>query len=100
MSKYTYYAATFTGPGTTSDPVMIAETARDGVNLALFPGGESADVEISISKPAEVLSGTANWVKVITGVTANTFQHIDGPVTAVRLIANGTTATPRLEIAV
>jgi len=100
MKRYTYYAATFTGPGTTSAPVMIAETSQDGVNLALFPGGEAADVEVSISKPAEVEAGTANWVKVITGATTNTLLYVEGPVTAIRLVANGTSATPRLEIAV
>lgn len=82
---YGTHRASVTTTGT-SDPVMMVYSASK-TTAAIYPT-DQAKVQHTISTPAEIEAGTAEWIDWDKGkVRVNTSDSLIGTVTAIRAVA-------------
>lgn len=85
---FSVHKEALTGVAVASDPVIVAGYRSVSVGVGAVSGSGNA-VQYSLSPIADVEAGTAQWFTWASGaVSANAADNLEGPVTAVRGVAN------------
>lgn len=78
----------------TGDEVVLPDNMLD-LSIAIFPPATTtAKVQISVSPLDDVVQGLGNWVDWVPGnVSEATLYHVQGPITAFRVVGSTTAVT-------